>query len=128
MTYQIYFLPKGEHDGSRGYTMFDIEYYQVKSDNSETWYSELRSLPIVEGTSRFLDEKLNGSDPDFDFEEFLKDSSEIQELRGLLFEKYDNKPKSKEEAFNFHHKVFRTVLAEKIDSYCEKYGLFLNVD
>ena len=26
MTYQIYYIPKGEQNNSRGYTLFDIEY------------------------------------------------------------------------------------------------------
>lgn len=28
MTYQIYYIPRGEQNNNRGYTLFDIEYYQ----------------------------------------------------------------------------------------------------
>ena len=30
MTYQIYYIPKGEQNNSRGYTLFDIEYLIIK--------------------------------------------------------------------------------------------------
>ena len=39
MTYQIYYIPKGEQNNNRGYTLFDIEYYQKQSDRSKDWYS-----------------------------------------------------------------------------------------
>ena len=81
MTYQIYYIPKGEQNNSRGYTLFDIEYYQEQSNNSKDWYSEIDCLPVGEGIAYFLKDALNNKD--FIFEDFVKESDEIQEIRGF---------------------------------------------
>ena len=54
MIYQIYYMPKGEQNNSRGYTLFDIDYYQKQSNNSKDWFSEIHCLPVVEGIAYFL--------------------------------------------------------------------------
>lgn len=126
MTYQIYYTPKGEQDNSRGYILFDIEYYQNQSDRSKDWYSEIHCLPVVEGIAYFLKDAFNNKD--FIFEDFVKESGEIQEIRGLLHERYDNKPKSLMGAQHFHYHVFGKILKEKIDKFTDKYGLLVNID
>jgi hypothetical protein len=134
MTYQIYYIPKGEENNSRGYTLFDIEYYQKQSDKikvcyseiTKDWYSEIHCLPVVEGIAYFLKDAF--SDKDFIFEDFVKEAGEIQEIRGLLYERYDNKPKPSTDANHFHYHVFGKVLKEKIEKFANKYGLFVNID
>ena len=118
MTYQIYYIPKGEQNNSRGYTLFDIEYYQNQSDNSKDWYSEIHCLPVVEGIAYFLKDAHNNKE--FVFEDFVKESDEIQEIRGLLFERYDNKPKPSIDAQHFHYHVFGKILKEKIYEFANK--------
>ena len=113
MVYQIYYIPKGSEENSRGYTMFDIEYYLTYSDYAKG-----------EGFIRYMKDVPKG----FDYEQFIDDADEIQEIRGLLYEKYDNKPKSLDEARDFHYRVFGKILREKLDAFCEKYGCFLNID
>ena len=126
MTYQIYYIPKGEQNNSRGYTLFDIEYYQKHSNNSKYWYSEISCLPIVEGIAYFLKDVLNNKD--FIFEDFAKEADEIQEIRGLLYERYDNTPQSHTDAHHFHYHIFGKVLKEIVDKFADKYGLFVNID
>ena len=126
MTYQIYYIPKGEKNNSRGYTLFDIEYYQEQSDSSKDWYSEIDCLPVVEGIAYSLKDSFKNKD--FIFEDFVKDADEIQEIRGLLYERYNNKPKSSIDAHNFHYHIFGKVLKEKVDTFANKYGLFVNID
>ena len=103
MTYQIYYIPKGEQNNNRGYTLFDIEYYQKQSDRSKDWYSEIDCLPVVEGIAYFLKDSFKNKD--FIFEDFVKDADEIQEIRGLLYERYNNKPKSHTDAHHFHYHI-----------------------
>ena len=125
MVYQIYYIPKGSEENSRGYTMFDIEYYLTYSDYAKgEWFSEIHCIPIAEGFIRYMKDVPKG----FDYEQFIDDADEIQEIRGLLYEKYDNKPKSLDEARDFHYRVFGKILREKLDAFCEKYGCFLNID
>ena len=126
MVYQIYYIPKGEQNNSRGYTLFDIEYYLEQSDRSKDWYSEIRCLPIVKGIAYFLKDAF--SSKGFMFEAFVKEANEVQEIRGLLYERYGNKPKSHTDAFHFHHHIFGKVLKEMINTFANKYGLFVNVD
>lgn len=119
-------MPKGEANYCKDYTMFDIEYYEIPSGEDGEWLSDLHSLPIVTGIACFLRDNLN--DKDFNFEEFVKDAEDISWLRGLLYECYDNKPKTSTEAEHFHYHVFRPVLEEKIKAFAKKYGLFIDVD
>lgn len=126
MTYQIYYIPKGEKDNSRGYTLFDIEYYQKQSESSKDWYSEIDCLPVVEGIAYFLKDAFNNKD--FIFEDFVKDADRIQEIRGLLYERYNNKPKSRTDAWHFHYQRFGKVLEDIIGKFADKYGLFVNID
>ena len=126
MTYQIYYIPKGEQNSSRGYTLFDIEYYQEESDKSNEWFSEIDCLPVVEGIAYFLKDAFRNEN--FNFENFVKDADKIQEIRGLLYERYNNRPKPFTEAEHFHHHIFRKVLEEMIDEFGNKYGLFVNID
>ena len=126
MTYKIYYIPKGEANYCKDYTMFDIEYYEIPSGKDGEWLSDLRNLPVVTGIACFLRDNLN--DKDFNFEEFVKDAEDISWLRGLLYECYDNKPKTSTEAEHFHYHVFRPVLEEKIKAFAKKYGLFIDVD
>lgn len=124
MIYQIYYTTKEEKN--RDYVLFDIEYYLKKIDNSEKWYSEIHCLPLVKGISYFIKERLNNKD--FNFDEFIKDATGIQEIRGLLYERYDNKPKSKSEASNFHYKIFGKILEGMLNDFANKYGLYINRD
>lgn len=125
MTYQIYYTTK-EEKNSRDYVLFDIEYYLEKVYNSEEWNSEIRCLPLVKGISYFIKERLNNKDSNFD--EFIKDATDIQEIRGLLHEQYNNKPKSKSEASNFHYKIFGKILEGMLNDFANKYGLYINRD
>lgn len=123
MTYQLYYIPNCEKNSS-GYTLFDIEYYLKKIESSGEWYSEIDCLPVVEGISYFIKEHLN----DKDFNEFIKDATYIQEIRSLLYEQYNNKPKPKSEASNFHYKIFGKILEGMLNDFANKYGLYINRD
>ena len=125
MTYQIYYTTK-EEKNSREYLLFDIEYYLKKVDNSEEWNSEIHCLPIVEGISYFIKESLNNKD--FNLNEFIDDATDIQEIRSLLYEQYNNKPKSKSETSNFHYKIFGKILEGMLNDFANKYGLYINRD
>ena len=123
MTNQIYYM---QENSNKTHVLFDIEYYLTKAKNLDKWFSEISCLPIVDGIAYFLRDKLN--DEKFDFDEFLKDAYEIEELRGLLYEKYNNKPKGMEEAREFHYKKFGKLIREMFDEFSHKYGLYINID
>lgn len=127
MIYQIYYTPKDSKEDRR-YVIFDIEYYLSKDDMNEknNWLSEIRCLLCIEGITKFLKDKLN--DKDFDCDEFVALGEEIEEIRGLLYEQYDNKPKKYSLAKDFHYKVFGKVLEEKIEAFAKKYDLHINRD
>ena len=72
--------------------------------NSEEWNSEIRCLPLVKGISYFIKERINNKDSNFD--DFIKDATDIQEIRGLLHENWDNRPKPIANARDFHYIVF----------------------
>ena len=125
MTYQIYYTTK-EEKNSREYLLFDIEYYLKKVDNSEGWYSEISCLPIVKGIYHFIKE--SNENKDFNLDEFVNDATGIQDIRGLLYERYDNKQKPKYEASNFHYKIFGKILEGMLNDFANKYGLYINRD
>ena len=111
--------------------MFDIKYYQTHNEeNKEEWYSEIRCVSYVEGLTHFLKDKFN--EPGFDYEQFIKDAYEIQEVRGLLYEHnwegQNNQPKPYKESNNFHYHVFGKVLEKLFDEFTKKYGLWICKD
>lgn len=126
MVYRINYSPKGETNSNKGHTMFDIEYYEAKDERKGEWFSELHTLPIVTGIAQFIKDSL--ADKDFDFDGFVKDAEEIANLRGFLFEHYDNKPRELSVSYIFHYGVFGPVLLEKINAFAEKYKLLVNSD
>lgn len=127
MVYRINYSPKGEANSNKEHTMFDIEYYEAQDDERKKyWYSELHTLPIVTGIAQFIKDRL--ADKDFDFDGFVKDAEEIANLRGFLFEHYDNKPRELSGSYIFHYGVFGPVLLEKINAFAEKYKLLVNSD
>lgn len=119
-------MPKDSKEGDRGYDVFDIEYFQKQGKNKNEFFSEIRSLSIVEGLTYFLKDNLE--DKNFNYLQFIKDATEIQEIRGLLYEKFNNCPKLKEEADNFHYKIFRKIIEDKFKSFVSKYKLFIDID
>lgn len=127
MTYQIYYMPKNFTRNSRGYVMFDIEYYREQSQTKDKWFSEIRCLPCVEGLTYFLKDKFN-EDINFDIEEFTNAAIEIQEVRGLLYERFNNKPKEDEESREFHYHIFGKVLEKLLNDFANKYKLYINKD
>ena len=127
MTYQIYYMSKDSKNIERCNVMFDIEYYMEKSEvKNDYWFSEIHCLPCVKGIVTFLKDKRN--DENFNYDEFIELAEEIQEIRGLLYERYNNKPKPYDEARDFYHKVFGKILKEKIEAFANKYNLFINRD
>ena len=111
------------------YTLFDIEFYQAKSEtekDKDCWYSEIDCVVCVKGITYFLKDKLN--DPTFNVDEFIKDSETIQEIRGWLWETHSNKLCDLETNSQRHYHVFKPELDEIINSYCEKYGFSINED
>lgn len=123
----IYYIRYNKEDEK--YTMFDIEYY-LKEFNSEKkeWLSEIHVSIIPNGYTRFLADKLREEAFDtFNLEYFIQDVNKIDNLRGLLYECYDNRPRSFSDA-----KVFQREFGEKIKKilteFVEKYNLSLEVD
>ena len=127
MTYQIYYKPENSAENSRGYVMFDIEYYCEQSQTKDKWFSEISCLPCVEGLTHFLKDKFT-EDINFDIEEFTKAAIEIQEVRGLLYERFNNTPKENKEANHFHYHVFGETLEKLLNNFADKYGLYINKD
>ena len=127
MTYQIYYMPKDSTMNSRGYTMFDIEYYEMPSQTKDEWFSDISCLPCVEGLTHFFKDKFK-EDVNVDIEEFTKDATEIQEVRGLLYERFNNTPKEHKEANHFHYHVFGETLEKLLNNFVDKYGLYINKD
>ena len=123
MTFNIYYNPVGTINR---YSLFDIEYYLRFVYGPEGVQSEIHCLPMVKGLTYFLKDKFE--DKDFDCEEFIKDAEEIQEIRGFLFEKNNNRPKNRNDASYLHKKVFLPKIEDMISKFVEKYNLGVDRD
>lgn len=120
----IYFINYNSLSDKRTCCMFDIEFYLKRDDDTKLWESELHSLPIVEGLVKFINENKDK----IDIDEFIKDATEIQELRGCLHEKHDNQLEEYDVAMKRHYNEFFHEFDEKIKKFVNKYGLDLNID
>lgn len=110
-------------------TLFDIEYYQAKDEtktSKDCWYSEISCVVCVRGITHFLMNKLN--DPSFNTEEFIKDSVNIQEIRGWLWETHNNKLCDLDTCSQRHYHEFKPELDKIVESFCDKYGFSINID
>lgn len=127
MTFQISY--KSSLDGKE-MLMFDIEYWLTQIDLDEVkWFSDISCLPIVSGLTYFLKDKLSeGEKSTFSYQDFIKDATEIQEIRGFLFEKNGNAPKQREIASEFHYRTFYDKIYDLFSDFCQKYGLSLSID
>ena len=121
MTYLVYYTTEDK----QRHSIFDIEYYLDLLERKEKWISEVHCTPIVEGLAYFFRDK--SEQDDFDYRQFIEDAGELQEIRGLLYEKYNNNPKILEEAEKFHSQ-FGKILTDKIKNFCDRYELNLDID
>lgn len=94
--------------------------------HQKKWHSEIHSLPCVEGLALFLKNSIN--DSHFPLKEFIDDAHEIEELRGLLYEHYENAKATMEEAEEFHYHIFLKILENLIEKFATKYKLHINRD
>ena len=112
------------------YTLFDIEYWQnldeTKKSNEKRWFSEIDVCVCVRGVTKFLMDKF--LDENFNPDEFIKDSENIQELRRWLWETHDNSLCDSDTGSNRHYHIFKPELDNIIKTYCEKYGFDINID
>lgn len=121
MVYNINYLSPNDKST---HCMFDIEFYLKKSNELlDLWQTELHSLPIIKGIVKFIDENRENIDVD----EFIKDATEIQELRGWLHEKHLNRLEQIDVA-RIRHYDFLKEFDEIIKKFVNKYGLDLNID
>lgn len=128
MTYQINYL---DEKTNKWFCIFDIEYWEKQSEkNKDLWFSEIHVHHCLDGFSKFLFNEIykKYEDNEKKLKEFLNDTREIEELRGYLFERYNNQPKPSKEASNFHYHVFGEALEKILNSYIQRYGLSLNID
>lgn len=127
MVYQIYYITEDSKNSDNRNVMFDIEYYMSQSEvHKDYWFSEIHCLPCVKGIVSFLKDKRN--EEKFNYDEFIELAEEIQEIRGLLYERYNNRPKPHDEADKFHYKFFGKILREKVEAFANKYNLYINID
>jgi hypothetical protein len=119
MTFEI-----GFGDSYPTKALFDIEYYQSHFDKT-TWNSEISVLPCVEGITKFLESVKN---VDFDYNQFIDDAKEIQELRGWLYEKDGNRPCFLEDNDKLHYGPRLTHIRNVITEFADKYGLYVDED
>ena len=122
MVYLIYY-----GDNRPGETLFDIEYFitldESKKDTDEKWYVELHSSSFISGAVHFICDVLK---PELR-EEFIKDCDELEELRGWIWERHNNHLRSIDNAKK-DYREWMVHIEQKINTFCDKYGLNLNTD
>ena len=126
-----YYLGYTSKDRQSVVIVFDIEYFKKRSNkDKKLWYSEIKCLPLVEGLSIFLKDKLN--ERGFDIKEFIEDANKIQEVRRLLYEHewtgQRNNPKPAKDADYFHYHIFSKVIEKLFDDFTKKYGMWIKGD
>ena len=128
----VYFIKYTLQDNT-DVLLFDIDYYLKEDEdtnasqwNDRQWFSEINPISCIGGITHFLKEKFQ--EPNFDCEDFINDAHQIEELRGLLYETYNNQPKSYEDAQQFHYNIFGVKLKQILNDFCDKWGFYLDID
>lgn len=122
MVYQIYYGDKRPSE-----VLFDIEYFithnETKENTDDNWYVELHSLSFISGAINYIRNVLK---PEL-VEDFIKDCGELEELRGWVWETHRNHLRTVKEAES--DKIeWGKYIERKIKYFCDKYGLYLNID
>lgn len=126
MTFYLVYTQK-DKPSTRGVVLFDIEYYQKQDERDKNlWYSEIHCHPCVRGIGAFIKDKLN--EPGFDYDQFINDAEEIEEIRGFLWERHNNQSRPAKEADEFHYHQFGKELKEILVAFTEKYGMWIRED
>lgn len=117
MIYQIYYGTERPRK-----VLFDIEFYLCQSRDS-LWYVELHSNAFISGALDFILDNLDKTKR----EDFKKDCDELEELRGWVWETHRNWPRRLEDTQN-DKKDWGEYIEAKLSGFCDKYGLYLNID
>ena len=118
MIYQVYY-----GDKRPGQVLFDIEIYMKPDKGEDLWHVELHSHSFISGAIDFILDNLDKSKRD----EFKKDSEELEELRGWIWERHQNGPRMRHYA-NSDMRDWTAYVDAKLRGFCDKYGLHLNID
>lgn len=124
MVYQIYFGDRGmKHN-----VLFDIEVY-LTGDGRCNWHSEIHSSAFGSAfINYFKSEDMKALlVNDVVLSNMIEDSKELEELRGWLYERSDNKPIESSLASKRHKNVLAYV-KEKVYAFADKYNLYVNED
>lgn len=124
----VYYLGYTQKDkpNTRGVVLFDIEYYQKQDEKYKSlWHSEIHCCSCVRGIGAFIKDKLN--EPGFDYEQFINDAEEIEQIRGLLWERHNNQSRLAKESDEFHYQ-FGKEIKEIFVTFTEKYGMWIRED
>lgn len=124
MYYQIYW--QGGHLPHN--VLFDIEMY-ISEDTANKgddyrWFVEIHSDSFADAATAFV---LNRRYGEINWDEFMSDCHDLQELRGWLWETHDNHCRPFNEAYEDLNK-WHKVIDNKINVFVNKYGLYLNTD
>ena len=117
------------YKGPFGYTIFDIEFsLEQDTHDKHRWYSEIHVLPRVEGIVRFVMDKKN--DENFNYEDFISQAYKIEELREWLYSSSTGHNFANESkiATELHYKHRYPYIKELLQNFCKEYGLDLKED
>lgn len=117
MIYQVYYGTERP-----GVVLFDIEIY-MKQCGDSLWCVELHGHSFISGAVDFVLDVLDKSKR----EEFKNDCKELEELRGWIWERHRNRPRTYNDAKD-DMKDWKEYIDAKLRGFCDKYGLYLNTD
>lgn len=112
--------------------LFDIEWYLALNESNNLsykdnkWYSEISCHTCIKGVSEYLND--NFKKEKFNLEDFIKDSEVIENIRGWLHEKHNNRYAPIDLASNRHYNEFSPELKSIIENYSNKYGFIVHTD
>ena len=121
MTYQIYYRPK-DTVMLNGYRMFKIQYFNTLFSSSyDDDCSEISASSYVKGITYFLKDKQN--DKNFDYDEFVNLSEEIQGMNGIVSEQ---PIKGKSICRVGQKMLLKASVKEKLEAFAKKYNLLID--
>jgi len=104
-----------------GHVMFEIEYYKKMSEYKKgEFHSEVHVSTFANGILRFYESKKD--DKNFNLNEFINDTYNIEELRMWLYEVEGNKN------VEDHYGSRWTYIKNTVYDFADKYGLYVNID
>lgn len=107
--------------------VFDIELTLNEAEHSGLYYSDLHTMPCIQGVAYYIFENVKTPE---ELKITIAKCEEIADMRVILWEDpaYDNSPLREKAAEDRHYKIVKPRVEENLKNFCKTMGFSMITD